>query len=83
MAGGREVTPKDVKATERLKIYWTKGPGAVRIQWGTPGDFKRCEAELGRFVSPAIVAGLCSNYHQAATGFRPGHAPSEGGNGHH
>ena len=77
MVAGREVTPKDAAATERLMKYWTEGPGAAKIQWGVPGDFKRCEAELGKYVSPKIVAGLCSNLHQRATGARPGHAASE------
>lgn len=79
MVAGREATPGDVAATERLKRYWTKGPGAIKINWGVPGDFDRCVAELSKYVSPGIVKGLCSNYHQAATGARPGHAPSEGG----
>lgn len=77
MVAGREVTPKDAAATERLMKYWAEGEGAAKIKWGVPGDFKRCEVELGKYVSPAIVAGLCSNLHQRATGARPGHAPSE------
>lgn len=77
MVAGREVTPKDAASTERLMRYWAEGPGAAKIQWGVPGDFKRCEAELGKYVSPSIVAGLCSNLHQRATGARPGHAASE------
>lgn len=83
MAAGREVTPGDVASTERLMRYWAEGEGAAKIGWGTPGDFARCEAELGKYVGPSIVAGLCSNLHKRATGFRPGHAPSEGGDGHH
>jgi hypothetical protein len=79
MTAGREVTPGDVKSTERLMEYWAHGPGAAKIGWGTAGDFKRCEAELSKYVSPSIVAGLCSNLHVRATGARPGHAPSEGG----
>lgn len=37
----------------------------------------RCVVELGKYVSPGIVKGLCSNLHQRATGARPGHAPGE------
>lgn len=81
MADGREDTPQDVASTERLMEYWAHGAGAAKIDWGTPGDFARCEVELGKYVSPGIVAGLCSNLHKRATGFRPGHAPSEGGHG--
>jgi hypothetical protein len=34
MTAGREVTPGDAASTERLKRYWTEGPGAAKIQWG-------------------------------------------------
>jgi hypothetical protein len=70
-------------ATERLMEYWAHGEGAAKIGWGTPGDFDRCVVQLSKYVSPGVVKGLCSNLHQRATGFRPGHAPSEGGDGHH
>ena len=77
--GGRELTPKDAASTEKLMRYWAEGEGAAKIQWGVPGDFARCEVELGKYVGPAIVKGLCSNLHKRATGARPGHTPSEGG----
>ena len=83
MVAGREVTPGDAASTERLMRYWSEGPGAAKIQWGVPGDFARCEVELGKYVSPAIVKGLCSNLHQRATGARPGHAASEQDGHHH
>ena len=83
MVAGREMTPNDVKNTERLMEYWAHGEGAAKIRWGVAGDFARCEAELGKYVSPAIVKGLCSNLHVRATGARPGHAPGEtDGHGH-
>jgi hypothetical protein len=81
MVAGREATPGDVASTERLRRYWTEGPGAAKIIWGTPGDFERCVVELSRFVGPDIVKGECANLHRRATGFSPGHAPSEGGHG--
>jgi hypothetical protein len=77
MAAGREATPGDVAATERLMEYWAHGPGAAKIQWGVDGDFDRCVTELGKYVSPGIIKGLCSNLHVRATGARPGHAPGE------
>lgn len=70
-------TPGD--GTEKLMRYWAEGEGAAKIGWGTPGDFYRCETELGKYVGPSIVAGLCANLHKRATGARPGHAPGEGG----
>ena len=69
----------DPNATERLMRYWAEGEGAAKIAWGTPGDFYRCEDELGKYVGPAIVAGLCANLHKRATGASPGRAAGEGG----
>ena len=64
-------------ATERLMEYWAHGEGAQKIRWGVPGDFDRCVIELGKYVSPGVVKGLCSNLHQRATGARPGNAAGE------
>ena len=77
MTAGREATPKDAANTERLMRYWAEGEGAIKIRWGVPGDFDRCVVELGKYVSPGIVKGLCANLHHRATGAWPGHAPSE------
>lgn len=77
MVAGREVTPGDAASTERLMAYWSHGAGAAKIQWGVDGDFARCVLELGKYVGPGVVKGLCSNLHQRATGARPGHAPGE------
>lgn len=77
MVAGREATPGDAAATERLMTYWAHGPGSAKIAWGTRGDFDRCVVELGKYVSPSVVKGICSNLHARATGARPGHAPGE------
>lgn len=77
MALGREVTPKDAESTERLMEYWSHGPGAAKIMWNSPGDYDRCIVELGKYVSPGIVHGLCQNLHQRATGFPAGKAPGD------
>ena len=79
MVAGREASAGDAEATERLMRYWAEGPGAAKIRWGTKDDFYRCETELSKYVGPDVVKGLCSNLHQRATGYRPGHAPSEQG----
>lgn len=55
---------------ERLKLYWTKGEGAIKIRWGTPGDFERCVRALRNHVRDP--EGLCNTYHQAAVGAPPG-----------
>ena len=65
-----DTTPGDGPA-RRLKRYWTKGEGAAKIAWGTPGDFNRCVYHLGKlFVTDP--QGLCNTYHQAAIGAPPG-----------
>lgn len=79
MVAGREVTPKDAEDTERLMNYWAHGAGAAKIDWGIDGDYDRCLVELGKYVSPGQVHGLCQNLHIRATGFPAGHAPGERG----
>jgi hypothetical protein len=75
MVAGKEVTPKDRANTERLMRYWAFGEGRAKINWGVPGDFDRCVTQLGKYVGPGIVKGLCANLHKKATGGWPGHAP--------
>ena len=85
MTAGREVTPGDAAATERLKTYWAEGAGAAKIQWGVPGDWDRCIVEIQKAVtkdgrpplSDSTIKGLCANLHKRATGASPGHAPGE------
>lgn len=79
MVAGREVTPKDAENTERLMNYWAHGPGAAKIDWGVDGDYDRCLVELGKYVGPGQLHGLCQNLHIRATGFPAGHAPGERG----
>lgn len=75
-------TPSGHFIAEQGKRYWS-GEGTSKgkrsdINWGTPGDFDRCVAE----VTPHLggkAAGYCANLHRRATGAWPGHAPGEGG----
>ena len=54
-------------------LYWAKGEGALKIRWGTDGDFDRCVRALRPKVPVEVdVKGLCSNLHLRATGHRPG-----------
>lgn len=76
MGAGRETTPGDMRATERLRSYWIHGAGAAKIGWGTPGDWSRCVAELGKYVSDP--KGLCAEYHHDTLGIWPAtHAKAE------
>ena len=56
-------------ATERLKEYWSHGEGAAKIGWGTPGDYYRCLAELGKYLRPDEVHGYCQEMHIRALGY--------------
>lgn len=58
--------------TDRLRDYWVRGPGAAKINWGTPGDFNRCRLLLAEYVKPQHLAGYCANRHYDALGFWPG-----------
>lgn len=52
---------------ERLRRYWTKGPGAAKIRWGTAGDWERCVAHLSEYLGPR-AQGYCSLRHKEVTG---------------
>lgn len=53
-----------------LRNYWLRGEGAIKIRWGTPGDFTRCVRQLREHVRDP--EGLCAEYHFEANGFWPG-----------
>ena len=56
---------------ERLRRYWTRGPGAVKIRWGTPGDWRRCVRYLAKYMGPR-AKGYCQLRHKEATGVYTG-----------
>lgn len=58
--------------TDRLRDYWTKGAGAAKIGWGSPGDFNRCRINLAEYIKPQYLSGYCANRHYDALGTWPG-----------
>jgi hypothetical protein len=59
---------------ERLKQYWTTGPGGQRIRWEVEeGNLQRCHDEVSKEV-PAVdmtsddVWGYCQNLHKRVFG---------------
>jgi 2'-5' RNA ligase len=56
--------PRD---TQRLRDYWTRGKGAAKIRWGSPGDLTRCHKHLQKYVGP-FAWGTCQNLHKTALG---------------
>ena len=63
--------PSPKKGARTLRRYWTRGKGALKIRWGSPGDFKRCVRHLRKYVGTG-AEGLCNIYHQSALGAPPG-----------
>ena len=62
-------TPQGVKGTEKLKRYWTIGEGGlVKIRWGTPGSWTRCQRHLVKYIGPK-AKGYCTNLCQRMGGF--------------
>lgn len=55
-----------------LKLYWTTGKGALKIRWGTPGDWTRCHRELVKHVTDEQARRICSQWHHDMTGMWPG-----------
>jgi hypothetical protein len=53
---------------EKLRRYWTRGKGALKIRWGQPGDWKRCVRHLAKYLGPR-AKGYCQLRHKEALGF--------------
>lgn len=53
----------------RLRRYWTRGRGAAKVRWGTPGDFNRCVRHLRKFIRNP--QGYCNLRHHDALGIWP------------
>lgn len=55
----------------RLRRYWTRGKGALKIRWGTPGDWTRCVRQLSKYMGPR-AKGYCQLRHKEVTGVYTG-----------
>lgn len=56
---------------ENLRRYWTVGKGALKIRWGTEGDWTRCVRQLSKYLGPR-AKGYCSLRHKEMNGIWPG-----------
>ena len=56
---------------EALRRYWTRGKGAAKIRWGTPGDWTRCVRQLSKYLGPR-AKGYCQLRHKEVTGVYTG-----------
>ncbi len=62
---------------EELRRYWTRGKGALKIRWGTPGDWTRCVRQLSKYMGPR-AKGYCQLRHKEATGVYTGSKKNPG-----
>jgi hypothetical protein len=62
-------TPEDFRNVERLKRYWTVGPGGAKIRWGTKGDLTRAHRYLMKYLKSSEKAwGMAQNLHKRMFG---------------
>lgn len=59
-------------AVNNLEYYWKYGEGALRIRWGTDGDWTRCHRQLRKHVGDERARRICSQWHRDMNGFWPG-----------
>lgn len=59
------------RRAESLRKYWVHGEGAMKIRWGTPGDFGRCVRQLRKYLG-ARTEGYCALRHKESTGMWTG-----------
>lgn len=62
---------------EALREYWTRGKGAAKIRWGTPGDWTRCVRNLSKYMG-VRAKGYCQLRHKEATGIYTGDRKNPG-----
>jgi DNA-binding ferritin-like protein len=67
-AGGAD---RNRGGAENLRRYWKFGKGALKIRWGTPGDWTRCVRQLRKYMGPR-AKGYCALRHKEMTGMWPG-----------
>jgi hypothetical protein len=63
---------------EKLRRYWSEGKGALKIRWGTPGDWTRCYRQLSKYMG-LRAKGYCQNLHKRSTGVWTGSRLNPGG----
>lgn len=62
MTAGREVTPKDAAAAERLHQYWVAGQGLAK--WATsPHPWTALYHHLLKYMSPELAKQTASKWH--------------------
>ena len=55
-----------------LERYWKVGEGAMKIRWGTSGDWTRCQRQLRKHVGSERAKRICAQWHYDVNKFWPG-----------
>lgn len=55
-----------------LERYWKFGKGALKIRWGTPGDWTRMHRHLVKYVGDERAKRIAAQWHKDVTGKWPG-----------
>ena len=66
-AGGAD---RNRGGAEKLRRYWTTGPGGAKIGWNSPGDWTRCVSHLSKYLGPR-AKGYCALRHKEMDGVWP------------
>lgn len=69
------------KETRTLHRYWTKGKGAAKIGWGTPGSFRRARRALAKYIPINYLNRTVAQWYHDATGTWPGVQRGDKGKG--
>lgn len=56
---------------DKLRRYWTVGPGGAKIMWNAPGDWTRCVRHLSKYLG-VRAKGYCNLRHHEMTGMYAG-----------
>lgn len=71
MTAGREMTPKDVEDTARLKRYWLLGPG--RAKWDhPPTPWTNLFHHLSKYLPPELAKKTAARWFIEAKGYASG-----------
>lgn len=72
MVAGRELTPQDAENTQRLHLYWTRGPGLAK--WAPlPDPWTELYHHLAKYIhDPDMAKRTAAQWFHEVMGFWPG-----------
>jgi hypothetical protein len=80
MVTGKEASPQDVKDTERLKTYWTKGEGLAK--WAeTDHPWTELYHHLAKYMEPEEAKRTATVWYHDVFGYYPNSAEARAAHG--